>query len=118
MSVAPGIVNLTFGQGTTWKLSMTYTDANDAPVDLTNYVARMQARVGYDAATTVLNINSNGSGITLGGTAGSISIVVPASTTTTIGAAQYVYDLELVSPSDEVTRLIEGTLTVTPEVTK
>lgn len=117
MSVAPGIVNLTFSQGTTWKLNMTYTSGDSTPQDLTDYTARMQARTSYDAPTAALSL-TNGSGITLGGTAGTIDLLVSASTTAAIGAAQYVYDLEIESDSGEVTRVIEGTLIVTPEVTR
>lgn len=117
MSIAPGILNLTFSQGATWKLSMTYTNSTGDPINLTNYTARMQARPSYESAITVLNL-ANGTGITLGGTAGSIDLLVPATTTAAIGAAQYVYDLEIASASDEVTRVIEGTLQVTPEVTR
>ena len=117
MSIAPGILNLTFSQGATWKLSMTYTSGDVQPVDLTDYTARMQARPSYESNVVALNL-TNGSGITLGGTAGTVGLLVPASITATVGAAQYVYDMELVSGSGEVTRFIEGTLTVTPEVTR
>lgn len=117
MSVSPGELNLTLSQGATWTVSLTYNDGEGNPVDLTDYTARMQARESYTSATTVLDIDSS-DGITLGGTAGSIQINVNATTTAAIGAAQYVYDMELVSNSGEVTRLIEGTLVVTPEVTR
>ena len=117
MSVSPGILNLTLSQGATWNVSMTYTNADGDPIDLTTYSARMQARTSYEAANAILDL-SDGDGIILGGTAGGVTISVSAGTTATIPAAQYVYDLELVSASNEVTRLIEGTLIVTPEVTR
>lgn len=117
MTASPGMLNLTLSQGATWKLALTYQNANGTPIDLTNYTARMQARPSYDSSTVSLNL-TNGSGITLGGTAGTINLLVGATTTASIGAAQYVYDMELVSGSGEVTRLIEGTLIVTPEVTR
>jgi len=117
MSIAPGILNLTFPQGATWKLAMTYTNADAEPIDLTNYAARLQARPSYASAQTVLSL-TNGTGIALGGTAGTINLLVPAATTATIGAAQYVYDLEIESASGEVSRVVQGTLSVTPEVTR
>jgi hypothetical protein len=117
MSVAPGLLNLTFSQGATWKLAMTYTDSDGAPINLTNYTARMQARASYDSGTAILSL-TNGAGITLGGTAGTIGLLVAATATAAIGAAQYVYDLEIVSASSEVTRVVQGTLLVTPEVTR
>lgn len=117
MTVAPGILNLTFPQGATWKLAMTYTDSAGDPINLSNYTARMQVRQSYTATQTVLSL-TNGSGITLGGTAGTIDLLIPATTTASIGAAQYVYDLEIESASGEVTRVVQGTFSVTPEVTR
>jgi hypothetical protein len=117
MSIAPGILNLTFSQGATWKLSMTYTSGDGQPIDLTDYTARMQARISYDSADAVLDLE-NGTGINLGGTAGTIELLVPADVTEEIAAKQYVYDLEIESPSFEVSRVVQGTLVVTPEVTR
>ena len=117
MSVAPGLLNLTFSQGATWKLAMTYTDNAGAPINLTGYTARMQARPSYESDTTVLSL-TNGTGLTLGGTAGTINLLVAASATAAIDADQYVYDLEIASASNEVTRVVQGTLIVTPEVTR
>lgn len=116
MSQSPGLLDLTLAQGSTWSISMTYQDANGSAIDLTGYEARMQARESYGAAVPVLSL-TDGSGITLGGTAGTINVNVAATATTEINAAQYVYDLELISES-VVTRLIQGTLIVTPEVTR
>jgi hypothetical protein len=70
MSIAPGILNLTFPQGATWDLSLTYVDGDGDPIDLTAHTARMQVRNSYTADPPVLSLAS-GTGITLGGTAGS-----------------------------------------------
>lgn len=117
MSIAPGILNLTFSQGATWKLSMTYTSGDGQPIDLTDYTARMQARISYNSPDAVLDLQ-DGAGINLGGTAGTIELLVPADQTEDIAAKQYVYDLEIESPSFEVSRVVQGTLIVTPEVTR
>ena len=117
MSIAPGLLNLTFSQGATWKLAMTYTNGDGAPIDLTDYSSKMQARTSYDSDVAVLTL-TNGSGIVLGGTAGSINLLVAATATAQIAANQYVYDLEVESDSGEVSRVIQGTLIVTPEVTR
>lgn len=87
------------------------------PVDLTNWSARMQMRTSYNSTATALNLTS-GTGITLGGTAGSVLIEATATQTADISAGPYVYDLELVSPASVVTRLVEGTIIVDPEVTR
>jgi hypothetical protein len=77
----------------------------------------MQVRDSYDSHTAVLSLTS-GSGITLGGTAGSIILEATAITTAGVPSGQYVYDLELVTGGGYVTRLLEGNFTVDPEVTR
>lgn len=115
--MSPGILNLTLAQGETWSLSLTWTDDAGSPISLAGYTAAMQVRVMYDSATPVLSLAS-GSGITLGGAAGTVAISVDATTTAALPAAIYVYDLELRSAGGTVTRLVQGNLTVTPEVTR
>lgn len=116
MTIAPGVVNLKFGQGTTWQLNLTW-NSGGSPSNLVGYSARMQVRTQYDAATAVLSLTES-SGITLGGTLGTIAINVGAATTAAIGAASYVYDMELESATGVVTRLIAGYLLVTPRVSR
>lgn len=110
-------LNLTFPQGATWTLSLTWNDDDGDPINLTGFSAAMQVRQTYRSTTPVVSVLS-GSGITLGGALGTIAIRVPATSTDDIKAGRYVYDFELTSGGGEVTRLIEGTLTVTPEVTR
>lgn len=111
-----GTLNLTLAQGSTWSVTLTYKDANGAAINLSGYTAAMQVRASHAASTTVLSLTS-GSGITLGGAAGTITITASAATTAAIEAGTYVYDLELTTGST-VTRLVEGSVTVTPEVTR
>jgi len=122
---APGELNLTMYQGASWDYTLTWTTTSGSvttPVDLTGYTARMQVRETQSSTATILSLTS-GSGITLGGTAG--TILLEASATTTAGIAtsqtpqnQFVYDLELVSGAGYVTRLVEGNFLIDPEVTR
>jgi hypothetical protein len=112
----PAIYNVTMYQGASFDLSLTW-NVNSIPVNLTGYSSRMQVRTSYDASSTVLSLTS-GSGITLGGTAGTITVAASAATTAGVSTGQYVYDLEMVSGGSAVTRLIQGTFLVDPEVTK
>lgn len=115
--MTPGSHDFVIPMGATLNHPMT-VDINGVLLDLTDYTARMQARVSYASGTTVLNMTTANSQIVLGGTAGTIVLKLTASQTAALTAGVYVYDLELVSPSGEVTRLLEGTITVTPEVTR
>lgn len=112
----PGTLNLTMYQGASWDYTLTWTTSG-TPVNLTNYTARMQVRASHPDQSTVLSLTS-GSGITLGGTAGTILLEASPTTTAGVASGQYVYDLELVSPGSAVTRLVEGTFICDPEVTR
>lgn len=113
--MTPGKLNLTCPQGSTFDKTLTYK-IDDSAVNLTGYNARLQVREYHYSEDPVVNLTSE-SGITLGGSAGTIDILLDADTTADLNPGNYVYDLELVV-SGTVTRLVEGKFVVTPEVTK
>ena len=112
----PGKYNIVCPQGSTYVQQFTYSIDND-PVDLTGYGARMQVREKYVSKTAIVSLDTD-SGIVLGGASGTIDVEISSGVTELIVAKDYVYDLELISPSNIVTRLIEGKFIVTPEVTR
>jgi hypothetical protein len=109
--------NTTIDQGADWYLTVTWNDPSGNPINLTGYSAALQIRTSPLAKTTVLSLTS-GSGITLGGTAGTIAIHATNAQTGSITNGTYAYDLELTSAGGIVTRLINGTIQVTPQVTR
>ena len=110
--------DLEIKQGATLSLTATWKDSAGTAVNLTGYTARLQVRATYDSSSTILSLTS-AAGITLGGAAGTIAITASATTTAALTAPlSGVYDLELVSGGGEVTRLLEGTATVSPEVSR
>jgi len=113
--INPGIYNIKAYQGATYDLNLTWAIGGTA-VNLTGYTAAMQVRDNPSATATVLSMTS-GSGITLGGTAGTIAVAVSASTMGSATPGNYVYDLELNS-GGQVTRLIQGSFAIEAEVTK
>jgi len=113
----PGKYNIVCPQGTTFSQQLIYS-LNNTPINLIGYSARMQIREKHTTAHAQLNLTSSNGGLILGGDQGTIIINVSASQTTAIHAKEYVYDLELVSSSNLVTRIIEGKFIVTPEVTR
>ena len=114
--MTPGLVNFVCPQGSTFRRTLTYT-LDEVPVNLTGYSSRLQVREAYYSTNPVVSLVS-GSGITMGGSAGTIDILISASVTSQFPTGTHVYDLEIVSPSNIVDRLIEGTFNVTPEVTR
>jgi hypothetical protein len=49
---------------------------------------------------------------------GRVSVTVPAATMSDVPAGRWVYDIELTSSGDEVTRILEGRFIVSPQVTQ
>jgi hypothetical protein len=92
--------------------------ADGANVNLTGYSARMQIRPTAASATTTLSLTTENNRIALGGVAGTITLSISATDTAAITAGRYVYDLELVSAGGIVTRLLQGVVTVSANVTR
>jgi hypothetical protein len=114
--MTPGLVNFVCPQGSTFRRTLTYT-LDSVPIDLSGYSSRLQVRQAYYSTEPLLSLVS-GSGITVGGSAGTIDIYISNSDTSDLPPGSHVYDLEIISPSLDVDRLIEGTFIVTPEVTR
>lgn len=110
--------DIVMDQGATFSRAITWQDSQAVPVNLTGYTARMQVRDEVDSASAALSLTTENSRISLGGTAGTITLLVSATDTAAVAAGEYVYDLELVSGSGTVTRLIQGCFTVDAEVTR
>jgi hypothetical protein len=109
--------NLIIDQGATWEITFTYKNASGSAINLTEYTAALQLRTNYDAASPSLSLTSPSGGIVLGGTAGTIAITASATQTGALVAGEYVYDLEITTGT-KVTRLVQGRITVTPQVTR
>jgi hypothetical protein len=104
-------VNIVIDQGTTFNTDYTFTDENDLPIDFSTYQGRSQMRKTYTSSTSYAFT------VSLGNT-GIISLSMNAATTSSITAGRYLYDLEVVDSSNVVSRLVEGIVTVTPEITR
>jgi hypothetical protein len=112
-------LDLIIEQGATFNRSVTYLQANGTPYDITGYSARMQIRSTY-GGTLLLDLTTANGRLVIDGPAGRITISIDAVTTASLVAGEGVYDLEVVSPAATpvVTRLLEGAVTVTSEVTQ
>ena len=111
-----GSYDFTIEQGATFNLLMTWKIDNIA-VNLSGYTARLQARIDVDEVDTILSLTT-GSGITLGGAAGTITLDQTATQTALLPKGEYVYDLELQTSGGVVTRLLQGELNISAEVTR
>ena len=127
-----GVYNLTIEQGSTFGrlISVEQPDLVADPTGQTfvNYslvahTARMQIRRTVDSATSMISLTTENGRITInpnisGNTKNNeISLLITAADTATLTTSG-VYDLEIISSSGTVLKVIRGDVTLIPEVTR
>lgn len=103
-------VNIIIDQGTSFSTTVELTDAQDQPVNTAIYTARGQIRKHFES--------NSSTAFTTSFLQNELTISLTANQTSNLVAGRHVYDVELVDNSNNVIRLLEGVVTVTPEVTK
>jgi hypothetical protein len=110
--------DITIEQGATFRLNLVWRDSNNVPVDLGGYTARMQVRASFSDTVIQLNLTTENGAIVLGGALGTIAVTAAATVTDDITIRAGVYDLELQASDGTVTRLVQGKVKISPEVTR
>lgn len=101
--------NFVIEQGTDLEIGINI--ANEDPVNISGYTCRSKMRKHY--------LSANGVDITCTvASSNTLSLTMTNEESSNIESGRWVYDVELVAPSGMVTRIVEGIVTVTPEVTK
>ena len=114
----PANLKLQIYQGATFRKRLRWLNPDQTPIDLTGCTARMQVREEVESTAVLLELTTENGRIALGGTAGTVELLVDADTTAAITWGGGAWDLEIVHPGGEVTRLAQGSLCVSPEVTR
>jgi hypothetical protein len=112
-----GIYNFTINQGATFSRVITWKDESGDEVDLTGYTARLMVRTSLAAPEPFITLTTENGGITLGGAAGTITLSISATDTAAISENAGFYDLEMILGS-VVTRLLQGAVSISREVTR
>lgn len=111
--------DLIINQGADFLISFQYLE-DDAvtPVDLTGYTARMQIRPNANSTTVYFDGTTENGRIVITPAEGVVSVNIPNSETTDMNFMYGAYDLEIVSDGGVVTRLVQGKVVLSKEVTK
>ncbi len=126
--MAAGRYSFVVEQGSTLNLELQYKDSSGNPINLTGYSGKMQIRPAVSSETVYLtlssSLNADGTGLNFSGssnlnplTSGTIAIYISAPTSSQLTFDNAVYDLELTSGT-VVTRLLEGQIKLSKEVTR
>lgn len=103
--------------GDSYQFSLLWQDESNQPIDLTGYTAKMQARPSAQAEDPPSFEKTESDGITLGGAAGTIDVLLAPADTDQLNANQ-VWDIQLTSPTGFVTTLAGGAFSITRDVTR
>jgi hypothetical protein len=107
-------VELTIDQGTSFQTSVSLTNDDQTAIDVTNYGFSSQIRKSYYSSNATANLT-----ITVSDAAnGNVVLSIDAANTANIKAGRYLYDLLMTDTGGVKTRVIEGIITVTPQVTR
>lgn len=82
-------------------------------IDFTSYTGRMKFRSSVDATTVLYDASED---IVFGGVEGTVTVTIPDDVTAGFTWTQAVYDLEVESAGGITTRLLRGTVIVSPRV--
>jgi hypothetical protein len=108
-------------QGTSFKISLIYKDANNNPINLTDWCARLTFKTNANITFIFSSENLDYSvyKFQIDAAAGKLTLMIPANTTNGFNFNTAKYDLELQSPDDlydgggkYTTRLLFGTINI------
>tara|TARA_B100000029_G_C17579404_1_gene959153 strand:+ start:1462 stop:1797 length:336 start_codon:yes stop_codon:yes gene_type:complete len=106
--------NLVIEQGTSFSSGITVKDLNGKPFDLSGYTGTSNMAKGYASTHSrqALTVGFNSDR-----TDGVINLSLTATETAALDApARYVYDCDITASNGTVTRVIQGLITVKPNV--
>lgn len=120
--ISPGVYDFTIYQGATFERTFQLQDSNGANLPTSGFSVRMQARTSVNDTSKILNMTS-GDGTLSINTTGLITITLSATITAALpgvvdrNSSYLIYDMEIVNGSI-VDRVLMGTITISPEVTR
>jgi len=106
-------------QGATFGQTLTLKDSSDTLINLTGYTsAEMDLRETPESSSEVITLTTANNRITLGGSAGTVTLSISAADTANLTAGDGVFDLEIVDGSSRVYRILEGTYTIRRNISR
>lgn len=108
-------VELFIDQGTTFNTVINLNDEDStAPINLAGCIVRSQMRRSYYSQNASANLTCT----VTDADDGEITISLTDGETSNIKAGRYLFDIEVKDTSNVVSRLLEGIITVTPQITR
>ena len=107
-------VELDLDQGTDLSYNLDLTQDDGSPLDVTGYIFASSIRKSYYSANVTANLT-----VTIVDAAnGNVTLTMNAATTSNIKAGRYLFDVKQKDAGNTTTRIVEGIITVLPQVTQ
>lgn len=104
--------NIIIDQGADYEVTINIRDANTHVITLDGFTGKAQMRKYYTSSTAVDFM------VNVAAETGEVTLSMNAATSATITPGRYVYDCCLYSNTNIVSRIIEGIVTIKPQVTR
>ena len=115
----PAKHKFTLYRGQTFRTRLTWRTSSGAPVDLTGCKVRMQVREDYESPLPLLELTTENGGVTIDPVEmGVLHLYLSDADTAACLWDGGVFDIEVMHPSGDVTRIVQGSVSVSPEVTR
>ena len=105
---------LTVDQGSTFESTIDLVTDDGAVINVAGYVFTGQIRKSYYSTNPTANLTLS----IVDAANGNVKVSITAANTANIKAGRYLYDIKMIDTSNTVTRLVEGVITITPQVTR
>jgi hypothetical protein len=107
-------VELDIDQGTDFNFDLDLTNDDGTAINVTNYTFSSSIRKSYYSSGVAANLS-----VTIHNAAnGNVVLSLNSATTSNIKSGRYLFDVKQKDSANLTTRLVEGVITVLPQVTK
>lgn len=106
-------LELSCDQGSDFSVNLDLTNDDGSIINVSGYTFTSSIRKSYYSA----NVTANLTVAVANAASGNVSLSMNSATTANIKAGRYLYDVKMVRSDNTVSRVIEGIITVFPQIT-
>ena len=100
-------------QGTDFVKAFDQIASDGTPIDVTGYRFESQIKKSYYSANVTANLVMT----IVNAANGNVTMSLDAANTANIAAGRYLYDVKMITAANVTSRLVEGIVTINPQVT-
>lgn len=105
---------LNLDQGTTFETTLDLTGDDGTPIDVDGYTFESQIRKSYYSTNPAANLTVE----IVNAASGNVKISLDSANTANIKAGRYLYDVKMTTDLGVTVRVVEGIITISPQVSR